>query len=180
MAARKSGPFKGLFDFCERVDLKRVNRKGLECFIKAGSFDFAKVERRRLFESIDRALERGQSRDPQVLHLRGRPTVLPGRQRGRSGPASGRRYWPATLFPVRHGDHSGGVPWAERSVGCEGRFGAPGLERSRQKAPKRLSAPAMCVRSHWTARSLASITSAVVGPVASSSLCSLENSCANC
>jgi DNA polymerase-3 subunit alpha len=61
MAARKSGPFKGLFDFCERVDLKRVNRKGLECFIKAGSFDFAKVERKRLFESIDRALERGQS-----------------------------------------------------------------------------------------------------------------------
>jgi DNA polymerase III subunit alpha len=61
LAARKAGPFKGLFDFCERVDLKRVNRKGLECLIKAGAFDFTKVERKRLFESIDRALERGQS-----------------------------------------------------------------------------------------------------------------------
>ena len=60
VAARKDGPFKGLFDFCERVDLKRVNRKVIESLIKAGAFDFTKVERRRMFESVDRALERGQ------------------------------------------------------------------------------------------------------------------------
>jgi DNA polymerase-3 subunit alpha len=60
MAARQNGPFKGLFDFGERVDLKRVNRKILEALIKAGAFDFTQVARRRLFESIDLALERGQ------------------------------------------------------------------------------------------------------------------------
>jgi DNA polymerase-3 subunit alpha len=56
-----NGPFKGLFDFCERVDLKRVNRKVLECLIKAGALDFTKVARKRLFDTLDRALERGQS-----------------------------------------------------------------------------------------------------------------------
>ncbi|MBI5548218.1 MAG: DNA polymerase III subunit alpha [Deltaproteobacteria bacterium] len=61
MAARKDGRFKGLFDFCQRVDLKRVNRKVIECLIKAGAFDFAKIARQRLFDSIDRALERGQA-----------------------------------------------------------------------------------------------------------------------
>ncbi len=61
VAARKSKPFQGLFDFCERVDLRKVNRKVLECLIKAGAFDFTQVARKRLFDSIDKALERGQS-----------------------------------------------------------------------------------------------------------------------
>ncbi len=66
MAARNpstgsGGPFKGLFDFCERVDLKRVNRKVIECLIKAGAFDFTKIARKRMFDSVDTALERGQS-----------------------------------------------------------------------------------------------------------------------
>ncbi|HEY3450638.1 MAG TPA: DNA polymerase III subunit alpha, partial [Myxococcales bacterium] len=61
MAARKTGPFKGLFDFCQRVDLKKVNRKVVECLIKAGAFDFTKVARARMFATVDRALERGQA-----------------------------------------------------------------------------------------------------------------------
>ena len=60
-ARQKDGPFKGLFDFCSRVDLRRVNRKVIESLIKAGAFDFAKVPRKSLFDSIDRALESGQS-----------------------------------------------------------------------------------------------------------------------
>ncbi|MDR0965164.1 MAG: DNA polymerase III subunit alpha [Myxococcales bacterium] len=57
----KGGPFKGLFDFCDRVDLKRVNKKVIEWLVKTGAFDFTKIERQRLFLSIDRAVERGQS-----------------------------------------------------------------------------------------------------------------------
>ncbi len=60
-ARKKDGPFRGLFDFCGRVDLRRVNRKVLESLIKAGAFDFAKVARKSLFDSIDRALESGQA-----------------------------------------------------------------------------------------------------------------------
>jgi len=60
-SAGSGGPFKGLFDFCRRVDLKRVNRKVLECLIKAGAFDLTGVPRKRMFDSVDRALERGQA-----------------------------------------------------------------------------------------------------------------------
>ena len=54
-------PFRNLFDFCERVDLRRVNRKVIEALVKAGAFDFEKRPRRQLFETIDPALERGST-----------------------------------------------------------------------------------------------------------------------
>ena len=63
LAARESGPFKNLDDFCLRVDLKAVNRKVLESLIKAGAFDWCggKIEelRPRLIASLDRAMEAG-------------------------------------------------------------------------------------------------------------------------
>jgi len=52
--------FSGLFDFCERVDLRRVNRKVLECLVRCGAFDFTGRPRWQLFGAIDHALERGQ------------------------------------------------------------------------------------------------------------------------
>jgi DNA polymerase III subunit alpha len=57
--ARAKEPFKDLFDFCERVDSKRVNRKTIEALVKAGAFDFEKRPRRQLFEAIEAALDRG-------------------------------------------------------------------------------------------------------------------------
>ncbi|MBX5481750.1 MAG: DNA polymerase III subunit alpha [Myxococcaceae bacterium] len=59
LEARKDGPFKDLFDFCERVDTRRVNRKVIEALVKAGAFDFLQRPRRQLFETIEKALERG-------------------------------------------------------------------------------------------------------------------------
>jgi len=35
----QNGLFKGLYDLCKRVDLRRVNRRVLEALIKAGAFD---------------------------------------------------------------------------------------------------------------------------------------------
>jgi len=61
LEARKEGPFLGLFDFCERVDLRRVNRKVIECLVRCGAFDSVGVPRWVLFASIDKALERGQA-----------------------------------------------------------------------------------------------------------------------
>ena len=37
--ARASGPFKDLFDFCARVDLKRINKRTLEALIRCGALD---------------------------------------------------------------------------------------------------------------------------------------------
>ncbi|WP_339462095.1 DNA polymerase III subunit alpha [Pseudomonas sp. EA_105y_Pfl2_R69] len=37
--AREEGPFKDLFDFCSRVDLKRINKRTLEALIRSGALD---------------------------------------------------------------------------------------------------------------------------------------------
>ena len=59
-ARQADGPFENLFDFCERVDLKRMNRKTLEALIKAGACDCFDLPRARMFEAIDVALEQAQ------------------------------------------------------------------------------------------------------------------------
>jgi|APLak6261679142_1056127.scaffolds.fasta_scaffold00012_129 DNA polymerase-3 subunit alpha len=66
--ARKDKPFTSLFDFCERVDGRRVNRKTMEALVQAGAFDFEKRHRRQLFDTVGIALERGAStqRDIEV------------------------------------------------------------------------------------------------------------------
>ena len=61
LEARKDGPFKSLFDFCERVDSRKVNRKVLEALVKAGAFDFEKRPRRQIFDTIEKASNRGSS-----------------------------------------------------------------------------------------------------------------------
>jgi DNA polymerase-3 subunit alpha len=59
LAARKDeGPFKGLLDFCERVDLQKVNRKVVESLIQCGAFDSLGGTRAQYLAYLDRALER--------------------------------------------------------------------------------------------------------------------------
>jgi DNA polymerase-3 subunit alpha len=59
-ARAKGGPFRSLFEFCERVDLRAVNRRVVESFIKSGSFDSLERRRAALLAAIDRAMEAGQ------------------------------------------------------------------------------------------------------------------------
>ncbi|MBD3183499.1 DNA polymerase III subunit alpha [Candidatus Poribacteria bacterium] len=62
IAARdEKGPFKTLFDFCERVDIKSVNRKCVESLIKCGAFDSLEGHRAQLLAALDSAMEAGQS-----------------------------------------------------------------------------------------------------------------------
>jgi DNA polymerase-3 subunit alpha len=60
LRARAEGPFRSLFDFCERVDLRAVNRRVVESFIKSGSFDSLDPRRASLYAALDRAMESGQ------------------------------------------------------------------------------------------------------------------------
>lgn len=39
IAARAAGPFKDLFDFCSRVDARKVNKRALEALVRSGAFD---------------------------------------------------------------------------------------------------------------------------------------------
>ena len=62
VAARAKRPFASLFDFCERVDSNKVNRKVVEALVLSGAFDFEERDRRQVFEAIERAMDRGAYR----------------------------------------------------------------------------------------------------------------------
>jgi DNA polymerase-3 subunit alpha len=59
-ARERGGPFKNLEDFCQRVDLRQVNRRALECLIKVGALD-AFGQRSQLLALIDRMMALSQS-----------------------------------------------------------------------------------------------------------------------
>jgi len=52
-------PFKSLFDFAERVDLRTVNKRVVESLIKAGAFDSTDPNRSVLYANVDRAMDWG-------------------------------------------------------------------------------------------------------------------------
>ncbi|MBA4696490.1 MAG: DNA polymerase III subunit alpha [Legionella sp.] len=54
---KEHGPFSDLFDFCERLDLRKVNRRALEALIKSGAMDGWKVAREILQASLEKALK---------------------------------------------------------------------------------------------------------------------------
>ncbi|MXS84830.1 DNA polymerase III subunit alpha [Nitrosomonas sp. HPC101] len=56
--AREQGEvFAGLFDFCQRIDRRIVNRRTVEALIRAGAFDAVESNRAALMASIGMALE---------------------------------------------------------------------------------------------------------------------------
>jgi DNA polymerase-3 subunit alpha len=57
----RGGPFRGLGDFCRRVDPQLANRKVLESLIRAGAFDNTGLHRARLMNALDAALGRAAS-----------------------------------------------------------------------------------------------------------------------
>ncbi len=69
--ARKEGPFHSLFDFCERVDLRKVNKRVFESLIRCGAFDATGAFRSQMMAALESALEYGQTiqrekNDPQM------------------------------------------------------------------------------------------------------------------
>jgi len=57
LAARQAdGPFKDLFDFCQRLDLRKVNRRVIESLIRAGAFDKLQPNRAALLAGVSLAI----------------------------------------------------------------------------------------------------------------------------
>jgi DNA polymerase-3 subunit alpha len=52
-------PFASLAQFCQRVDLRRVNRRVIESLIKAGTFDSIQSSRSTLMRQLDQSVEEG-------------------------------------------------------------------------------------------------------------------------
>jgi DNA polymerase-3 subunit alpha len=55
-ARNQDGPFKDLFDFCARLDLRKVNRRVIESLIRAGAFDKLEPNRNALLAGVNLAI----------------------------------------------------------------------------------------------------------------------------
>lgn len=52
----RSTPFTDFFDFCQRIDTKKLNKKSLDALIKSGALDELKVDRAVLHVNMSRAM----------------------------------------------------------------------------------------------------------------------------
>ncbi len=71
LEARKEGRFSSIFDFCKRVELKKVNKRVIESLIKCGAFDSTGAFRSQMMAVLEEAMIDGQLRqkkrnDPQL------------------------------------------------------------------------------------------------------------------
>ena len=55
----QSGSFRSFFEFCHRIDLRKVNKRMLEGLIKAGAFDSTGARRSQLMAVLEQAIEEG-------------------------------------------------------------------------------------------------------------------------
>lgn len=67
----ENGPFASLFEFCERADLRKVNKRVVESLIRCGAFDTTGDKRAAMMASLEDAIDYGQriqkeKADPQM------------------------------------------------------------------------------------------------------------------
>ncbi len=71
----QQGPYKDLFDFCHRIDLKKINKRTLEALIRAGALDCLGIERADLMaqlpEAVQAADQARQNRETGIMDLFG-------------------------------------------------------------------------------------------------------------
>ena len=67
-AREEGGPFRSIWDLCERVDCRAVNRKAIESLVKCGALDSTGASRRGMLEVLPQAQGAGQQaqQDAQV------------------------------------------------------------------------------------------------------------------
>jgi DNA polymerase-3 subunit alpha len=57
---KKSGEYRSLYEFCERVDLRQVQRSTIEALVKCGAFSSISERRAPLLHVLESAIEMGQ------------------------------------------------------------------------------------------------------------------------
>ena len=60
-ARERYGKFNTIFEFCERVDSRALNKRTIESLIQAGAFDSLKGHRAQLMGCVDMAIDYGQA-----------------------------------------------------------------------------------------------------------------------
>jgi len=65
--AREDGQFSSLWDFCERVDCRTVNKKAIEALIKCGAFGSTGATRKGMVDVLETAQSKGQKIQQDAL-----------------------------------------------------------------------------------------------------------------
>ena len=60
LKAREDRPFDSLWDFCERVDQRAVNKRAIECLVKCGGLDSTGATRKAMLAVLPQAQSAGQ------------------------------------------------------------------------------------------------------------------------
>jgi DNA polymerase-3 subunit alpha len=60
LRAREENPIESIWDFCERVDSRAVNKRAIECLIKCGALDSTGDSRKGMLETLPAAQSAGQ------------------------------------------------------------------------------------------------------------------------
>ena len=74
LVAREGGRFDSIWDFCERVDARAVNKRAIECLVKCGALDSAGASRRGMLEVLPQAQAGGQKLQEDTL--RGQSSIF--------------------------------------------------------------------------------------------------------
>ena len=102
IAAREEsgGRFESIWDFCERVDARAVNKRAIECLIKCGALDSTGASRRGMLEVLAHAQSAGQKAQEDTRRGQGSIFDLGG---GPGGSASAQGERPRTAAPPARG-----------------------------------------------------------------------------
>jgi DNA polymerase III subunit alpha len=60
LRAREDAPIDSIWDFCERVDSRAVNKRAIECLVKCGALDSTGATRKGMLEALPAAQSAGQ------------------------------------------------------------------------------------------------------------------------
>jgi DNA polymerase III subunit alpha len=66
-ARQEGGEFKSLWEFCERVDNRAVNKKAVEALIKCGALGSTKASRKGMLAVLEQAQAAGQKAQQDAL-----------------------------------------------------------------------------------------------------------------
>ena len=106
-AREEGGPFKSLWDFVSRIDLRAVNRSVIESLIGVGAFDGLHNNRRQILESL-----------PILLEMRARQEEDKYQQRLFSLEADGFFSEEPALAEVEDFEFRQKLEWKRRQSGC--------------------------------------------------------------
>jgi len=74
ISAREERPFDSLYDFCERVDCRAVNKRAIECLVKCGALDSTGATRKAMLAALPQAQSSGGKAQEDAL--RGQASIF--------------------------------------------------------------------------------------------------------